>query len=183
MKNASQFGGDRHRVIIAGVSAGGMVGLALARKIVHNQALSSPLCGIAAIIPQTVHFDNVPEKYKAMYNSYSEYDTASPVIDGRLMRTFFDAAKLDPADETAFTLLAVQDHAKFPPTYLVSCQCDPTRDDTTVLLQALQDAGVETKHDFYEGLPHNFWISPSLPENERFVMNLGAGIKWLLGRR
>ena len=63
--------------------------------------------------------------------------------------------------------------------YVTNCEYDPLRDDTTILLEALAEKGVKTKHDYYEGFPHYFWIFPPVPEAQEYVGNLIGGIEWL----
>lgn len=53
--------------------------------------------------------------------------------------------------------------AKFPPTYIVNAQKDCFRDDGFLLEKRLKEAGVPTKLDYYDGLPHYFhgWSFPN----------------------
>ena len=78
------------------------------------------------------------------------------------------------------TFVALSENLKsFPPTYLTSCEFDPLRDDSKVIESALKEVGVPTKHDYYAGMPHYFWIFPSVPESQQYICNLLAGIGWL----
>ena len=129
----------------------------MANKIVRDPRLRSSLKGVAASNPITTHFDNVPEQYKELYNSYKENSHGTPILDKQSMAIFYEHAKVDPHDPDVFTILAEQNHKRFPPVYLVSCQYDPLRDDATIMELALRKAGVPTRHDVYEGLPHFFW--------------------------
>jgi versiconal hemiacetal acetate esterase len=138
--------------------------------------------GIAAFVPCTLHYDYVPDIYKDIYKSYDEFNEGSPVIDKQSMATFFRYAGVDPKDSNTFITLATDNHKNFPPVYIASCEKDPLRDDAYVLQSALKKAGVATKHDNYRGLPHYFWIFPSLPESEKFVDNLVSGVKWLISQ-
>lgn len=65
--------------------------------------------------------------------------------------------------------------------YFASCEFDPLRDDAVVLEKALKEAGVETKHDYWEGMPHYFWIFPPIPEGREFIGKVFGGIEWLKG--
>jgi versiconal hemiacetal acetate esterase len=130
------------------------------------------------MVPVTVHPDNVPERLKSVYKSYTENAKDAPVIDAESMHIFYREAAVDPKDSSAF--VALSDNLKsFPPTYLTNCEFDPLRDDTTVIKTLLDEAGVPTKHDYYPSLPHYFWIFPSVPESQQYIGNLLAGIGWL----
>jgi len=178
-KNASSFGGDPNRFYTTGGSAGGALALQIANQILKDSELKSSLKGIAAIVPCTVHMDNIPEKYKSMHTSYEDNKLDAPIIDKESMEIFYREANVDPKDPDTFVALAEDNHKNFPPTYFASCEFDPLRDDAKVMEAALKEAGVETKHDYYEGFPHYFWIFPSVPEGQKFVGNLLGGIEWL----
>lgn len=138
--------------------------------------------GIAAVVPCTLHWDNVPSEYQSIYKSYEENKEGVPIIDKESMDIFYTHAEVDPKDSDIFTALATDNHKNFPPTYFASCEKDPLRDDAYVMEAALKKAGVPTKHDHYKGLPHYFWIIPSVPEGQQFVGNLIGGIKWLISQ-
>jgi versiconal hemiacetal acetate esterase len=44
----------------------------------------------------------------------------------------------------------------------------------------LRSNGVKVKLDVYEGLPHVFWMFPTLSVTKTFIKNLLAGIKFIL---
>lgn len=156
-----------------------MLAFAAANQALRDDTLKSSIKGIAASVPCTTHFDNVPAKYKPMYKSYTENAKDVPIIDKESMEIFYREAHAKPTDSTAFTILAEDMHKNFPPTYFVSCEYDPLRDDAYVMEKALKDSGVKTKHDHYEGLPHQFWAFPSLPQVQTYVHNLIGGVTWL----
>ena len=78
--------------------------------------------------------------------------------------------------------LPSENHKNFPPTYIAICEADPLRDDGKVMEECLKKAGVPVKSDYYEGLPHYFWIFPSVAEGQQFVGNLIGGCKWVVGQ-
>ncbi|KAF5562295.1 sterigmatocystin biosynthesis lipase esterase STCI [Fusarium phyllophilum] len=82
-------------------------------------------------------------------------------------------------DEWLFPLLSSH-LAKFPRTYLVACGADPLRDDNVAMEHELQSKGVKVKLDMYEGLPHVFWMFPTLSATKTFIGNLLAAIKFIL---
>ena len=154
----------------------------MADQALRDSKLKDSIKGVASLIPITVHYDNVPEKYKSRYNAYTENATDVPVLNKEGMTTFFRENAVSPDDPTCFPLLATDNHKSFPPVYFVSCEKDPLRDDAFCMEEALKEAGVPTKHDYYEGLPHYFWAFVQLPETQTYIKNLVGGIEWLLSQ-
>ena len=179
MSNASTFKGDPNKVYTIGGSAGGGLALQIALQVIKDSKLKPGLKGIAAMVPCTTHWDAVPEKYKSKYTAYTDNGKDAPIIDKESMDIFYKNVGADPKDPEVFTILATDYHKDFPPVYFTSCEFDPLRDDAYVMEAALKDAGVKTKHDHYEGMPHYFWIFPPVPEGQTYVGNLIQGIEWL----
>ncbi len=97
------------------------------------------------------------------------------------METFFSAAGVSPNDEKAFVTLS-KDLKSFPPTYISTCGKDPLRDDGKVLEVMLKKEGVKTKSDFYEGVPHYFWLFPGVERGEEFLGNVVKGAQWIVSQ-
>lgn len=170
--NASSFKGDASKVYTIGGSAGGALALQIANAVIREPGLKTSLRGIAAMVPCTTHWDNVPSKYADKYKSYTENARGTPIIDGESMEIFFKHLEADGKDPSAFTILATDKHAEFPPVYMTSCEFDPLRDDATIMELALKEAGVPVKHDYWAGFPHYFWIIPPVPEGQQYVGKL-----------
>lgn len=177
--NASSIGGDPNKMYTIGGSAGGGLALQICNKVLKDPSLKSSIKGVAAMVPLTIHPDRIPEKYKANYTSYTENAKGVPVIDRESMDLFYNALGASGGDPECWVLLDEANHKNYPPVYFTSCEFDPLRDDANVMEAALKSAGVSTKHDYYKGFPHYFWIFPSVPEGQEYVGNLLAGIGWL----
>lgn len=95
-------------------------------------------------------------------------------------RWSLDEVGADPKDADNFTLLAADNHKHFPKTYICYCEGDPLRDDSKTMLKALDKAGVQTKSDYYPGLPHYFWIFPGIPQAGDFMANIIGATQWVL---
>lgn len=183
-QNASSYGGDQNKFFTIGGSAGGGLALEVCNRLVKDSSKRSMIKGVAAIVPLTLHYDHVPEKYKSMYTAYNDDENGveAPVINKESMKIFYDEGGARPDDSDIFVALAEDNHKNYPPVYFAVCERDPLRDDGLVMEKALKDAGVPTKLDFYKDLPHYFWIFPQLPEGQSFVGNLIGGVKWLIGQ-
>jgi versiconal hemiacetal acetate esterase len=151
-QNASSYGGDPNKFYTGGGSAGGMLALQIANKVVASGDKKG-LKGIAAVVPCTTHPENIPSEYASQHKSYEENKTGVPIIDRESMDTFYHHAGVDPKNSDTFTILATDNHKNYPAVYFVSCEKDPLRDDAYVMEAALKKAGVQTKHDHYKGLP------------------------------
>lgn len=178
--NAASIGGDANKMFTIGGSAGGGLALQIANAVVKDSSLKSSIKGVAAMVPMTVHPENVPGKYQDQYKSYTENAEGVPVIDKAVMYTFINELAADPQDKSAWTLLDTDNHKNFPPVYLTSCEFDPLRDDAKVFEAALKEAGVPTQHMYYPGFPHYFWIFPGIPEVQGYIGQLLGGINWFL---
>lgn len=119
-----------------------------------NPSTKSFIRGIVAIVPLTLHPENVPAEYAADYKAYTENASNVPIIDKESMQQFYEYTGVDPADKSYFTLLDKDNLKNFPPTYICTCEFDPLRDDGQVLAKTLAANGVSVKTDYYEGFPH-----------------------------
>jgi len=179
-ENAASFGASSKKTYTMGGSAGGALALGLARRAIRDQTYKSSLKGIIALVPVTTHRDNVPSKYRALHDEHYYKDAAfAPIIDEESVNMCFVQAGLDMNDRDYFVLLAEEDHASFPPTYIMSCECDPLRADSFAIKKAFEDAGVKVKHDDIPSMPHYFWIFPQLEESQTFGAKVLAGLEWV----
>ncbi|KAH8695420.1 carboxylesterase [Talaromyces proteolyticus] len=177
--NARQFGADPSKLFSIGGSAGGGLALGIANHFAQQPDGHKHIHGVVAMVPVTLHWNNIPSEYQEHYSSYRENAENVPIIDKPTMESFFDAVNADPKDSSIFTALSPH-HAKFPPTYICTCGADPLRDDGTVMEKALRKAGVPTKLTEYPNLPHYFWIFPDLEATKKFINDTIAGVKWVI---
>lgn len=176
--NASQLGGDQSKVFTIGASAGGGLAATVADQLI--KAGSGFHCvGIVAMVPVAAHPSSIPSQYKSQYTAYTENGSGVPIIDADSMRIFFEAAGAKYDDEKVFVTLS-KDLGKFPKTYIATCGKDPLRDDGKVLELMLKEKGVQTKSDFYQGVPHYFWLFPGIERGEEFLLNVCKGANWVL---
>ncbi|KAF5604317.1 sterigmatocystin biosynthesis lipase esterase STCI [Fusarium pseudocircinatum] len=179
-ENASKLGGDQKRVFMLGSSCGGTLSLATAHKLTEL-GREGQLKGVVNMAGGTVHEANVPKYLQHLMKSMEENATDVPIIDGQTAKMINASTGLDKHvdDGWLFPLLS-SNLAKFPPTYLVACGADPLRDDNVAMEHELRCKGVKVKLDMYGGLPHVFWMFPTLSATKTFIGNLLAGIKFIL---
>jgi len=156
--------------------------LSATRKIILGQSSLSirSVRGVVGLIPVALHPDLVPEKYKADFTAYDQNASNVPMVDKTSMLQFFDIAGVTSETKDYFPAADLDCHGQFPPTYICTCEIDPVRDDGRVMIKSLRDAGVKTKWDHYDGLPHNFFVFPGLPETKTFMEQTFSGISWVI---
>jgi versiconal hemiacetal acetate esterase len=84
--NASKLGGDPNRYFTIGQSAGGNLALATAHLLIE-QGRRSEIKGVAALVPLTVHHENVPPHHTDSHRSHQEC-ADGPVNTAHAMATF-----------------------------------------------------------------------------------------------
>ncbi len=85
---AEELGADRHKYFSAGGSAGGGLAFSVAENIIAN-GNQDHIQGIVSLVPVTLHYSNIPDEFRSMYNSYDENAVGVPIIDKYTMSTFF----------------------------------------------------------------------------------------------
>lgn len=180
-RNAFTFHGDRSKILTIGSSAGAGLALSVARAALlgHNDLPKDVIKGVVALAPITLHPDHVPTKFQGEYSSYRQNRDNVPVIDKSSMDEFYATVAVQPTDASYFVGLDEDNQKSFPPTYVVTCEFDPLRDDGAVFVASVRSGGREVKHNHYSGLPHCFWLFPTLPETKAFLEDLYGGIKWV----
>ena len=68
----------------------------------------------------------------------------------------------------------------FPPAYIETCECDPLADEAELFAKKLEDAGVPTIVKTYKGMPHGFHVHHVLQVARDEMVDLGAGLRWIL---
>ncbi|PVH69450.1 alpha/beta-hydrolase [Cadophora sp. DSE1049] len=168
-------------LIVGGVSSGGNIAMAV---IYLNRDNDSPVTitgqflSVANVLPPPV----VPEKYKSAYKSVSENkDYAIPPAE--LIEVFMGAYQPDLNSPLFVPFNHPNGHKGIPATYMQVCELDDLRDEELIYERVLrEEAGIHTRLEFYEGLPHHFWeFFPTMDGHvKKRVRNTVAGFKWLL---
>jgi len=177
--NADKLGADQSRAFVIGGSAGGGLALTVTDQLI-KAGEKNKVQGIVAMVPITAHPSSIPSKYASQYTAWKENGNGAPVVDWGTLTTMYETAGADPHDEKTFVTLS-QGLKDFPPTYICTCGKDPLRDDGKVLEMMLKEEGVRTKSDFYEGMPHYWWLFPGVKGADKFFENLVGACKWVVG--
>ena len=147
LQNAQGWGGDPHRIALAGESAGGNLAVATAIYARDHQ-LAMPVA-ILSVYPIANSAVNLPSK--------TENQTTKP-LDTPMLSWFsyyygHTAANLQ---DPRINLVAADLHG-LPPTTIINAQNDPLRSDGETLAIAMQAAGDPVERRVYPGVTHEFF--------------------------
>ncbi|KAB2579797.1 hypothetical protein BFW01_g4717 [Lasiodiplodia theobromae] len=179
--NASQLGADpSSRFLVGGSSAGANIA-AVVSHLARDERVGPPLTGVFLSIPNTLPEGAVPDKYRDRYRSREE-SKSYELTDATSMLEAMSLYQGDDASPLYAPFNWPSGHAGLPRTYLVVCGMDPLRDEGLLYEYVLRTEGqVETKMDFYPGMPHGFWaVHPQFEASKKACADIVAGWAWLL---
>jgi versiconal hemiacetal acetate esterase len=67
--------------------------LAVASHYAQRPDTTKYIKGVVAIVPLTLHWDNIPAEFQEDYRAYVENATDVPIIDASSMKTFYGKSK------------------------------------------------------------------------------------------
>ncbi|OAL33235.1 hypothetical protein AYO20_07552 [Fonsecaea nubica] len=162
--NASDLGIDPGSIIVAGGSAGGNIAAVLA--LMARDQNEPGIIGQVLNIPVTCHPDLFPrDKYE--YGSYEQNDSAS-VVDAPKMHWFWEQYMPEVVPDVYASPLLSKSHAGLPPALIQVAGLDPLRDEGLAYAEALEHAGVPVTLKVYPGLPHGFYLVPTLEQTREY---------------
>ena len=170
-EHAGDYGASDHRIVVAGDSAGG--NLASVVCLDADPALREKIAGAVVIYPVTEHYD-------AGYPSYVERATGQ-TLTADFMRWFWDtylAGNRPAAGSEARAYPALSTNlAQLPPTFLVTAEYDPLRDEGIAFSNKLREAGVRLQYRHFDTAAHGFACSEG--PNDNFSALMDDLVTWL----
>ncbi|KAI8097503.1 Alpha/Beta hydrolase protein [Halteromyces radiatus] len=154
-ENAASIGGDLNRLTVIGDSAGANLSTSLCALekekdqniLIKSQVLLYPLIGTDFTVPSYLEYEN---------NSYLPLRVVKWVWDLYLPK---DAE----TDRLAIPLLATKEQLQgLPPALIITAEKDVLRDDGEQYGKQLQEAGVQTITERYNGVRHGFLTDQQL---------------------
>jgi acetyl esterase len=147
LKNAQGWGYNASKVALVGESAGG--NLAINTAIAARDFNMTRPSVVVAIYPVATTANDTPSKI-AQAN-------AKP-LNSAMMTWFVKHAVQSEADTRDPRLNLVAANLKgLPPTTIINAEIDPLKSDGDLIVAKLKDAGVETTHQVYTGVTHEFF--------------------------
>jgi len=182
-KNAASLGATPEQgFIVGGVSAGGNISAVLAQKA-KDEGLTPKLTGQYLSIPVLFGAGTVPAEYEKYWISH-EQNADAPGFNKAAIELLNAAWQPEWTSQWASPTNSPSGPNGLPKAYFQVCGADPLRDDGLIYEDILSKAGVETKMDIYQGLPHAFWaFFFQLKVSQEAVVDMGKGFGWLLGMK
>lgn len=148
LANAASFNGDPNKVAVAGESAGGNLaaGVSIAAR---DQGVKAPVFQLL-VYPVT--------DFSKDYASYTEFANAKPLNTAALkwFGSYYLRGDADKTNSRASVLLTPNLRG-LPPTWLVTAEIDPLRDQGEDFKTRLIAAGVQVGGARYTGVTHEFF--------------------------
>ncbi|KAK5071674.1 hypothetical protein LTR64_004547 [Lithohypha guttulata] len=177
---ARELGADPAKTVLNGGSAGAFLSAQVAYHYMSQgdyESISGLILLFAVAFPYTYGENG---KYKDKFTAWAENGNAQvPIISRPLAEYIWSHYHADFNSPRHFPGLA-RDLSKFPPSYIVAAEKDCFRDDGILLNQLLQESGVPTKLDYYEGLPHYFHVFPALNAAHEMMDKAIEGVRFVL---
>ncbi len=164
-ENAAAYGGDPARLAVGGDSAGGNLAAVMAQLARDNNG--------PAIEKQLLIYPAVDTS--KTYPSAEELPDA-PILTKKDMDWFLEKyinSKEDTQDPCLSPLLNTLNG--LPPAFVITAEYDPLRDQGNAYAEALQAAGVKTKHKQYPRQVHGFVSFYRMSGQGKSVFNDMAG--------
>ena len=164
LKNAKGWGYNPDKVAIVGESAGGNLAINTAIAA-RDQNLTKPVA-IVSVYPVATTSPDTPSK--------REQAAAKP-LNTPMLDWFFryvpgkDADKQDPRLN-----LVAADLKGLPPTTIINAEIDPLKSDGDLLAEKLKAAGVDTTHQLYTGVTHEFFGMDAVVAKAREAQDFAA---------
>lgn len=147
LKNAQGWGYNPGKVALVGESAGGNLAINTAIAA-REQGLPKPVAIVSVYPVATTAMDTPSKKEQA----------AAKPLNTPMMAWFMKHATNGGSDTQDPRLNLVAANLKgLPPITVINAEIDPLKSDGDMLVAKLKEAGVETTHQLYTGVTHEFF--------------------------
>jgi acetyl esterase len=149
LENPGRIGVERSRVAVMGESSGATTAACLT-LLLRDGGHELPVIQ-ALVYPITDMYDRWPS-YRERGSGYT--------LDREIVLWSFSnyAPSLDGTDDPYLVPLAARDLSGLPPTFIMTAEFDPLRDEGIAYAQRLAQAGVEVEHVHVEDQMHGFLL-------------------------
>jgi len=142
--------------VVGGASAGGNLAAVMAQLSLDN-TLSPPITGQYLCCAALLADEAVPTEWAPLYTSRTT-SVSDPVLKMDLKHSLRGVLKYDP-ESTLFSPLLRRDLRGLAPAYFQIAGLDPLRDEAGIYERFLDEEGVPTSLEVYEGFGHMFWTN------------------------
>ncbi|KAF9889639.1 hypothetical protein FE257_007147 [Aspergillus nanangensis] len=182
--NAAQHGGDISKgLCLTGTSSGAAMCAMLGYRA---PSLGVPIAGMVLRQPAFIfntYEAAAKEEWKPLLKSREENHDA-PILGGNDVINLNGLIAIPVEDlikpENSPIYASKEQLAGMPPTYIVQAECDPMADEVALFHSLLKEAGVVTRLQMYNGMPHGFHAFHQLEAARQEMKDTAAGLSWLL---
>lgn len=170
LKNAKGWGYNPNKIALVGESAGGNLAINTAIAAI-DQNLTKPVAIVAVYPVATTSLDTPSKKQQA---------SAKP-LNTPMMAWFVKHIIRSEADTQDPRLNLVAANLKgLPPVTVINAEIDPLKSDGDIIVAKLKEACVETTHQLYTGVTHEFFgmdavVAKSKEAQDFAVMQIKKG--------
>ena len=169
--HSERLGPSNGQLIIAGDSAG--ANLATCTCLALDSSTRARVAGEIVIYPVVDHYNAAPPSYTLRARGQS--------LTRNFMIWFWDTYLGNHSPDSATAKCAMPLHAdnlaSLPPTFLITAEYDPLRDEGSAYAQRLQQAGVPLRYRHFDTAAHGFACSEG--PNANFIAFMDDLIDWL----
>lgn len=165
LKNAQGWGYDASKIAIVGESAGGNLAINTAIAA-RDQNLTKPIA-VVAVYPVATTATDTPSK--------KEQAAAKP-LNTPMLDWFFKHVPASDADKQDPRLNLVAANLKgLPPVTVINADIDPLKSDGDLIVAKLKEAGVQTTHQLYTGVTHEFFGMDAVVAKAKEAQDFAVG--------
>lgn len=147
LKNAQGWGYNPGKVALVGESAGGNLAINTAIAA-REQGLPKPVA-IVSVYPVATTSQDTPSK--------KEQAAAKPLNTAMIAWFVKHIVKGDADTQDPRLNLVAANLKGLPPTTVINAEIDPLKSDGDLIVAKLKEAGVDTIHQIYPGVTHEFF--------------------------
>lgn len=148
-ENVSEFNGDPNRIVVAGDSAGGNLATAVA---LMARDFTGPKIAAQVLLYPLTTFQDIPLQSRIIYDSGYYLLSRGVMYRARDLYTPMEEMWFSPYTSP----LNAEDLGDLPPTFIITAEFDPLRDEGEMYGERLAEFEVPVKHLHYEGVMHGF---------------------------
>ena len=157
LKNAKGWGYNPDKIALVGESAGGNLAINTAIAA-RDQNLTKPVAVVSVYPVATTSMDTPSKKEQA----------AAKPLNTQMMTWFVKHATNGGSDTLDPRLNLVAANLKgLPPVTVINAEIDPLKSDGDMIVAKLKEAGVETTHQLYTGVTHEFFGMDAIVANAK----------------
>ena len=164
LKNAQGWGDNPAKIALVGESAGGNLAINTAIAA-RDQNLTRPVAIVSVYPVATTSLDTPSKKDQA----------AAKPLNTPMLAWFVKHISKSEADAQDPRLNLVTANLKgLPPTTVINAEIDPLKSDGDMIVAKLKEAGVETTHQLYTGVTHEFFGMDAVVAKAREAQDFAA---------